>query len=73
MRDVLFFTVLVLVAYPADAHAYLDPGTGSLIIQTVVASLAAVAYGFRSYLAKALSIFRGRGGKSSSDNSAPGS
>jgi hypothetical protein len=40
--------------------AYLDPGTGSLILQAVVASLAGAAVAFRSYREKILAFF-GRG------------
>lgn len=32
-----------LAALPATAHAYFDPGTGSLLIQAVIGGLAAVA------------------------------
>jgi hypothetical protein len=61
-RDVVFVVALVLLALPRDAQAYLDPGTGSLIVQTIVAGVAAAAYGFRHYLMRALSLLRGRGG-----------
>ncbi len=35
--------------FPSDALAYLDPGTGSLIVQSVIAALAAVGFGLRMY------------------------
>lgn len=41
--------ILLIVVFPRDVHAYLDPGTGSLVFQAVVAGLAAAAYTVRSY------------------------
>lgn len=37
--NVLFFLSLYLVFVPQNAHAYLDPGTGSYILQVVAAVL----------------------------------
>lgn len=37
---VLLFSALLL-CWPRDAHAYLDPATGSMILQAVAASIAA--------------------------------
>ena len=34
------FSILLLGVFASPAHAYLDPGTGSIILQTVVAALA---------------------------------
>jgi hypothetical protein len=48
------------VLFPPTLHAYLDPGTGSLAVQAVVASIAAVAYAFRSYFGRLVSVFRRR-------------
>jgi O-antigen/teichoic acid export membrane protein len=49
LRDVCFILILLAFVFPRDVHAYLDPGTGSLVFQTVVAALAAAAYGLRTY------------------------
>ena len=38
--------------------AYLDPGTGSIILQVVLASLLAIAVGFRMFWGKIKGIFR---------------
>ena len=43
MRSILLF--VIAVALPASAYAYLDPGTGSFILQMLVASaLGAMLY-----------------------------
>jgi hypothetical protein len=43
------FTSCLLVACWSPAHAYLDPGTGSVIIQGVIATIAAVGVVARLY------------------------
>jgi hypothetical protein len=39
--------------------AYLDPGSGSLIIQAVIAGLVALPIFFRHQIARAVRVFRG--------------
>lgn len=50
----------IALVFPTDAFAYLDPGSGSLIFQTVVATLAGVAYGVRVYWGRIRGWFGGR-------------
>lgn len=40
-------TAIVLVSTPADAWAYVDPGTGSYLFQLAVAGFLATAYTLR--------------------------
>lgn len=40
--------------------AYIDPGTGSLVIQVVIASLIAIPVFFRSQIARVVGLMRGR-------------
>ena len=42
---------------PRHVFAYLDPGTGSMVFQTIVAALAGVAYAVRLYWGKLRSFF----------------
>ena len=65
VRHLSVVLLLLVVVFSRDVYAYLDPGTGSLIFQTLVAALAAVAYGFRSYWGKIRTLF-GRNSSSSS-------
>lgn len=53
-------SLLLALLFPRDAFAYLDPGSGSLIFQTVVAALAGVAYGVRVYWHKLRGLFGGK-------------
>ncbi|MBQ2645676.1 hypothetical protein IJG14_08920 [bacterium] len=41
-RDKIFLVFVFVLVAQLPAHAYLDPGTGSLVIQVLIASLAAV-------------------------------
>ena len=57
MKNIKIFPLVMLVILPIDAFAYLDPGTGSIIIQSVIASAAAAGYVIRIYWLKILSFF----------------
>lgn len=49
---------LYLLIMPSSAYAYIDPGTGSLILQAIVAGgITALVY-FRNIRRKILSFFR---------------
>lgn len=48
----------IALLFPRDAFAYLDPGSGSLIFQTIVAAAAGVAYGVRVYWGRITGWFR---------------
>lgn len=41
---------LMLITMIVPAHAYLDPGTGSIILQAIVGGVAAALFVGRSYL-----------------------
>lgn len=59
--DALSAVLLVVFLAPGEAAAYLDPGSGSLIFQTVVAMLAGAAYGARVYWGTIRGWFTRRG------------
>jgi hypothetical protein len=57
---VLNVSVLVgsaVCLFPRDAFAYLDPGTGSMVVQSVIAAVAAAAYGVRLYWGRIRGVF----------------
>ncbi len=41
------FILLFILLFPASAYAYLDPATGSLIIQVVIGVIAGILYGIK--------------------------
>ena len=50
-RIVPFFLVLalVLVALPSAAYAYIDPGTGSFVIQGIIAAVVGAGVALRMF------------------------
>ncbi len=42
-------TILTLVALGTDAYAYLDPGTGSIVVQSIVAGVASSLFVIKLY------------------------
>ena len=60
--DYGIFMVGVFLFVPEEAFAYLDPGTGSYVIQVIIALILGVIYSLKLYWTKikefALKIFR---------------
>lgn len=54
----LFAAGLSLFATSLPAHAYLDPGTGSLIVQSLVGGLLAASTFVAVYMSKIMKVFR---------------
>ena len=46
-----------LFLFPSQAHAYLDPGTGSLILQGIIGGIAAVAVVAKLYWHRLVRFF----------------
>ena len=51
------FAVLVGLIFPLSAHAYLDPGTGSIILQGLIAGIAAGLVVMKTYWHKIKTFF----------------
>jgi tellurite resistance protein TehA-like permease len=51
---------LALCLLPASASAYIDPGTGSYVFQTVVAALITAGFLLRSFWHRVVGVFRRR-------------
>ena len=54
---ILYFLTLIIF-FPINAYAYLDPGTGGLIIQALIASLVGVGVFFKNIKNKFLRLFK---------------
>ncbi len=52
----LLVALLLLVPAP-PAEAYLDPGTGSMVLQAVIAAIAATAVALRLYWTRLKALF----------------
>jgi hypothetical protein len=59
-----------LLAFPGIAHAYIDPGTGSLLLQGLVAALVSVMIFWRNLRMSIINFFRGKKRKETDDLSA---
>ncbi len=59
-QSALFFSCLVVVmlGFVPDAHAYLDPGTGSILFQALVALIAGVSLTMKLYWRKIRALLR---------------
>lgn len=74
-RAHLLFLILAWVTvFPPEALAYLDPGTGSLIIQSVTAAVVAAGFAIRLYWGRIVGVFKrtSDGGDASSSNPSEG-
>jgi hypothetical protein len=62
----IIIAVGIVVISTADAHAYLDPGTGSMILQVLVGAVAAVGAGVGIYWRRLKAIANDLLGKNTS-------
>jgi hypothetical protein len=51
------FLVSLLLSFSVDAAAYLDPGTGSIILQGVIAAVAVAGLTIKTYWYRILAFF----------------
>ena len=49
MKKNYFLTFFFFICFSKDAHAYIDPGTGSLIVQAIIGFIAAFIAGITFY------------------------
>ena len=59
---------IIMAIYPSSAFAYLDPGTGSVILQVLIGAIAAIVATAKLYWHKLLDFF---GFKKKSNNKEP--
>lgn len=56
-----YLLILVFsVCLPNEAHAYLDPGTGSMILQLLVAGVAGIGVAIKLYWRRVWAFFKGK-------------
>ena len=68
---IIFAASSCALIYPTTAHAYIDPGSGSVVMSTLLGIAAAVAYVFKKYFYKLKRLFR-KGGPLDDDASLDG-
>lgn len=62
-RQAVVLGVVLGASWGAPAHAYVDPGTGSMVVQMLAAAAAASLFFLRSVRAWIVARFRGRAKK----------
>lgn len=68
MIKILAALSVVMILAPVPAFAYLDPGTGSMIIQGIIGAIAGIMVAGKLYWTKISSFFsRSKGSESSED------
>lgn len=55
---IVIATTAALLTCASDAQAYFDPGTGSVILQAVIAAVAAASIGARTFWSQLKAFFR---------------
>lgn len=66
--SLLIVFALLVVIPSSQAHAYLDPGSGSLIIQILVAGLLGLVVAVRVFWSSILSFFGLKGSDENNEN-----
>lgn len=61
-------SLFLLVSFASTANAYIDMGTGSYLIQILLASLLAVGIGIRAFWDKIKSFFSSKSSKKGQEN-----
>ena len=69
--SVLFAALAVTLASAGPAAAYIDPGTGSMLLQMIGAGIAGAIFYFRELRMKLLSLFTRREAPAAEDGSEP--
>ena len=60
MRQAVVLAFVFQLALVADAQAYLDPGTGSFIFQTIIAMVVGSLFALKTYWQRIKGIFGGK-------------
>jgi hypothetical protein len=55
------FLLATFLSIAPSAHAYLDPGTGSMLLSALIGLAAAVALGLKMFWYRLVGLFRGKG------------
>jgi hypothetical protein len=54
--SIIFYTLL-LISLTSQAHAYLDPGTGSMMLQIVIASVVGALFSLKIFWSRIKNFF----------------
>jgi len=57
-KILVFLSIILGLESPQEAHAYLDPGSGSMILQLLLGGIAGVSVVLKLYWQQFIGIFR---------------
>lgn len=64
---ILLFSFCIVILTTVNAFAYIDPGTGSLLVQILISGVVGMLFYFRRFFAFLISIVRKISKENSSD------
>ena len=70
MKFRIFAGVLFVVSFSGSAHAYLDPGSGSMLLQVILGGIAAVGVALKLAWHKIIIFFGGGKSKTAASEEA---
>jgi len=56
-RSAVLLLLFSVVGWTPDAHAYIDPGTGSILVQGIIAAIAAIGVTLKLYWHRFIGFF----------------
>ncbi|HYN88336.1 MAG TPA: hypothetical protein VER55_07390 [Ardenticatenaceae bacterium] len=68
ITSALAVVLIFLVLVPATAHAYLDPGSGSYLLQVIVAGILSSLFLVKTYWHKIKAVFTRGGSQTESED-----
>ena len=54
----VLIAILFVIGLPNPAHAYIDPGSGSMMLQVLLGGAAAAIVGIRTFWSRLTGLFR---------------
>ena len=63
MKYWLLLILGISILFPTPVHAYLDPGSGSMILQLLLAGFAGVAVAIKVFWRRIIAFFTGQSDK----------
>lgn len=67
--SVLILTLTCFLGWTSDAHAYFDPGTGSMVLQLLMAGILGFLFTLKTYWGKLKGFVKNLVGKNSTNDS----
>jgi len=55
--DIAFLSICLFIAGSVNAHAYIDPGSGGVLITAILGFFAAIGYTFRKWFYRLRNVF----------------